>query len=117
MSRQNFLLAAVVGAIVIFLLSFLPVIGPLIGGLVAGLVARGKIRNGAMAGVAAGLIGAALVALVFLLGPAPMTGIFQHALVGVLRSFGVAVILLVIGVLYALLGLVGGAIGAAIVKG
>ena len=57
MGRQNFVLAAFVGAIVMFVLSFFPVIGPLIGGFVAGLIARGNYRNGAEAGCVAGVIG------------------------------------------------------------
>jgi hypothetical protein len=100
-----------------FLLSFLPVIGPLIGGFVAGLIARGNFKNGAEAGLAAGVIGAVLVALVFLMAPPNMSGIFQYALAGILKPFGIVIILVVIGLFHALLGLVGGAIGAALVKG
>ena len=117
MGKQNFWLAAVVGAIVMFLLSFLPVIGPLIGGFVAGLIARGNPWNGAKAGFVAGIIGAALAALIFLLGPPAISGIFQYALAGLLRPFGIAIILAAIGLFHALLGLVGGAVGAALVKG
>jgi len=116
MSKHNFWLAAIVGAIVMFLLSFLPVIGPLIGGFVAGIIARGNPWNGAKAGFVAGVIGAALAALVILLGASILGGIFHHALAGLLVGAGIGVILLAIGLYHALLGLVGGAVGAAIVK-
>ena len=116
MSRQNFWLAAAVGAIVMFIFFFLPVIGPLIGGFVAGLIARGTPKNGAKAGLAAGVIGAVLTALLFLLG-ANMIGIFQYARAGVLGSSGVEVLLLFAGLYHVLFGLVGGAVGAALVKG
>jgi hypothetical protein len=116
MGRQNFWLAAIVGAIVMFLLSFLPVIGPLIGGFVAGLIARGKPWNGAKAGIAAGIIGAFLAAVIFLVGITVLGGIFNQALAGVLAGFGLAFILAAILLYHGLLGLVGGAVGAAIVK-
>ena len=117
MGKQNFWLAAVVGAIVMFLLSFLPVIGPLIGGFVAGLIARGNPWNGAKAGFVAGIIGAALAALVLFLGASILGGIFHHALAGILVGAGLGIILVAIGLYHALLGLVGGAVGAALVKG
>jgi hypothetical protein len=116
MGRQNFWLAAVVGAIVMFIFFFLPFIGPLVGGFVAGLIARGTPKNGAKAGLAAGVIGAVLAALVFLVGPWNM-GIFQYARTGVLSTFGMEILLLVMGLYHALFGLVGGAVGAALVKG
>ena len=117
MSKQNFWLAAIVGAIVMFLLSFIPVIGPLIGGFVAGLIARGNTWNGAKAGFVAGIIGAALSAIVIFLGATILGGVFHHALAGVLVGLGIGVVLLVIGIYHAFLGLVGGAVGAALVKG
>ncbi|MDD1671198.1 MAG: DUF5518 domain-containing protein [Methanomicrobiales archaeon] len=115
MSKQDFWLAAIVGAIVMFLLSFLPVLGPLIGGFVAGLIARGNPWNGAKAGFAAGIIGAILAAFILFLGASILGGIFHHALAGLLIGAGLAVVIVVIGLYHALLGLVGGAIGAAIV--
>ena len=116
MSRQNFWLAAVVGAIVMFLLSFLPVLGPLIGGFVAGLVARGNLKNGAKAGLVAGIIGLVLTALVFCLGASVFIGILQSARGGVLRILAIEVLLLIAALYPALLGLVGGAVGAAIAR-
>src|SRR5512136_1219757 len=116
MSKQNFWLAAVVGAIVMFLLSFLPVIGPLIGGFVAGLIARGTPKNGAKAGLVAGIIGVILLALIFFLGASILTGFFQYARVGFLRTLVIEILLVIAVVYHAFLGLVGGAIGAAIQK-
>ena len=117
MGNQNFWLAAVVGAIVMFLLSFLPVVGPLIGGFVAGLIARGNPKNGAKAGGVAGIIGAILAAVIFIVGISVLSGIFNLALAGILRHEVLWIILIAIGLYHALLGLVGGAIGAALVKG
>jgi hypothetical protein len=117
MGRQNFWLAAIVGAIVMFLLSFLPVLGPLIGGFVAGLIARGNTWNGAKAGFAAGIIGAALAALVLFLGASVLGGVFRHALAGILIGAGLGILSIAIGLYQAFLGLVGGAVGAALVKG
>jgi len=116
MGRQNFWLAAIVGAIVMFLLTILPVIGPLIGGFVAGLIARGNLKNGAKAGLAAGIIGFALTALVFFLGASLFIGIFQYARAGFLATVAMEVLLLIAAIYHALLGLVGGAVGAAIAK-
>ena len=117
MGKQNFLLAVIVGAIVMFLLSFLPVVGPLIGGFVAGLIVRGGPWNGAKAGFASGIIGAVLAALVLLFGVSILGGIFHHAMAGILIGAGIGIVLIAVGVYYALLGLVGGAVGAALVKG
>ncbi|MDD1666719.1 MAG: DUF5518 domain-containing protein, partial [Methanomicrobiales archaeon] len=115
-----FWLAVIVGAIVMFLLSFLPLVGPLIGGLVAGLIAKGDVWNGAKAGFGAGLIGAILAAVILLslFDIFTIYTFFHRALAGILIRAGLGIFLIaVIGLYHALLGLVGGAVGAAIVKG
>ena len=116
MATKNFWLAVIIGAIVMFLLSFLPVIGPLIGGFVAGIIAKGGTVNGAKAGFGAGIIGAVLASIVFFVGASILGGIFHHALAGILIGAGIGVVLVAIGIYHAFLGLVGGAVGAALVK-
>ncbi len=119
MGRQNFWLAAAVGAIVMFLLSILPVLGPIIGGLVAGLIARGNPKNGAKAGLVAGVIGGILVAVTLLAGFPNLAGIFNRALAEIVGQAGldVTMSIILISLYHALLGLMGGAIGAALAKG
>ena len=116
MATKNFWLAVIVGAIVMFLLFFLPVVGPLIGGFVAGLIAKGGTTNGAKAGFGAGIIGAVLAAIIFFLGVSVLFGIFHHALAGILVGAGLGVVIVAIGLYHALLGLVGGAVGAALAQ-
>lgn len=119
MGRQNFVLAAFVGAIVMFVLSFFPVIGPLIGGFVAGLIARGNYRNGAEAGCVAGVIGGLVIAVVLVVGFPNLIGIFNRALAAMVVNAGLDSSLSFIPIIlyHAFLGLMGGAVGAAIVKG
>jgi hypothetical protein len=118
MGRQNFWLAAIVGAIVMFLLSILPVLGPLIGGFVAGLIIRGNPKKGAKAGCVAGAIGGIIVASVLAAGYLGLAGIFNRALVEILGQAGFSSTLWIISIVlyHALLGLMGGAIGAALAK-
>ena len=113
MAAKNFWLAVIVGAIVMFLLSFLPLVGPLVGGFVAGLIARGGPWNGAKAGFGAGIIGALLTAVILFMGFTVLVGIFNQALMGILKQAGLGIIIVAI----VFLGLVGGAVGAALVKG
>jgi hypothetical protein len=119
MGRQNFWLAAIVGAIVMFILPILPVLGPLLGGFVAGVIARGNPKNGAKAGLAAGIIGGLLIAALVIGGFTALTGIFNRALAeGIVRAgFDVTLSIIPITLYYALLGLMGGAVGAALAKG
>jgi hypothetical protein len=119
MGRQNFWLAAVVGAIVMFLLFFLPVVGPLFGGFVAGLIARGNPKNGAKAGFTAGIIGGLLTATLLLVGFPGLIGIFNRALAEIVvrAGFDIKISIIPICLYHGLLGLMGGAIGAALVKG
>lgn len=119
MGKQNFWLGAAVGAIVIFLLSVLPVIGPLIGGFVAGLVARGTPGNGAKTGCLAGAIGGLIMACVLAAGYLGLAGVFNRALMEILSRAGFSSTLWILSIIlyHALLGLMGGAIGAALVKG
>jgi len=116
MASNNFWVGIFVGAIVMFLLFFLPVVGPLVGGLIAGLIARGGAWNGAKAGFGAGIIGAVLAAIIIFLGISVLGGIFHHALAGILIGFGAGVLLVGLSLYHAALGLVGGAVGAAIAK-
>ena len=116
MATKNFWLAVIIGAIVMFLLFFIPVVGPLVGGFVAGLIAKGGTMNGAKAGFGAGIIGAVLAAIILFVGASILGGIFHHALAGLLIGAGIGVVLVAIGVYHAFLGLVGGAVGAALVK-
>jgi hypothetical protein len=117
MVTKNFWLAVIVGAIVMFLLSFLPLVGPLIGGFVAGLIAKGDAWNGAKAGFAAGIIGAILAAVILFVGISVLGGIFNRTLAGILFGAGLGIVIVAIGLYHAILGLVGGAVGAALVKG
>jgi hypothetical protein len=119
MGRQNFWLAAVVGALVMFLLFFIPVAGPLFGGFVAGLIARGNPQNGAKAGFVAGIVGGILAATILIVGFPGMSGIFNRALAEfVIRAgFDIKMSIIPIALYHALLGLMGGAVGAALVKG
>jgi hypothetical protein len=117
MATRNFWLAIIVGAIVMVLLSFLPLVGPLIGGFVAGLIARGGVWNGAKAGFGSGIIGAVLAAVILIIGISVLGGIFDRTLAEILGWAGTGLILVAIGLYYALLGLVGGAVGAALAKG
>jgi hypothetical protein len=118
MGRQNFWLAAIVGAIVMFLLSILPVLGPLVGGFVAGLIARGKLKAGAKVGVVAGIIGGVIIAVVLVAGFPGLAGIFNRALADIITKAGFDFRFSIIPIVlyYALLGLMGGAVGAAIAK-
>jgi hypothetical protein len=118
MSRQNFWLAAIVGAIVMFILFFLPVVGPLFGGFVAGLIARGNPKNGAKTGLTAGIIGGVLQAIILLIGFPGLIGVFNRALADMVTGAGLDPIFgaLSVCLYYALLGLMGGVIGAALVK-
>jgi hypothetical protein len=118
MGRQNFWLAAVIGAIVMFLLSVLPVLGPLVGGFVAGLIARGNPKNGAKVGCVAGIIGGLIIAAVLVAGFPNLAGIFNRALADLMVQAGYAVPLSVIPIVlyHVLLGVMGGAIGAALSK-
>ncbi|MDD1661513.1 MAG: DUF5518 domain-containing protein [Methanomicrobiales archaeon] len=119
MVNQNFWLAAIVGAIVMFLLSLLPVLGPLIGGFVAGLIARGHFKNGGKAGLVAGVIGGLLIAVILIAGFSSLAGLFNRALADIVvqAGFDIKTSILPIALYHALLGLMGGAIGAALVKG
>jgi hypothetical protein len=118
MGRQNFWLAAIVGAIVMFLLFFLPVVGPLFGGFVAGLIARGNPKNGAKAGLVAGIIGGVIIATILIIGFPGFIGVFNRALADIVISAGFdsKLSIIPIGLYYALLGLMGGVIGAALAK-
>ncbi|MDD1667524.1 MAG: DUF5518 domain-containing protein [Methanomicrobiales archaeon] len=118
MGKQTFWLAAAVGAIVMFLLSILPVLGPIIGGFVAGLIARGNPKNGAKVGGVAGIIGGLIVASVLAAGYLGLAGIFNRALVEILGQAGFSSTLWIISIVlyHALLGLMGGAIGAALAR-
>jgi hypothetical protein len=118
MGRQNFWLAVVVGAIVMFLLSILPVLGPLVGGFVAGLIIRGNPKKGAKAGCVAGAIGGIIVASVLAAGYLGLAGIFNSALKEILDLAGFSSTLWILTIIlyHALLGLMGGAIGAALAK-
>ena len=119
MGRQNFWLAASVGAIVMFILPILPVLGPLIGGFVAGLIARGNPKNGAKAGLVAGIVGGLLIAAILIAGFPSLAGIFNRALAEIVVQSGVDIktSIIPIALYHALLGLMGGAVGAALVKG
>ncbi len=119
MATKNFWLAVIVGAIVMFLLSFLPLIGPLIGGFVAGLIARGNTKNGAKAGFAAGIIGGLLTATILIVGFPGLSGVFNRALAEIVvrAGFDIKISIIPICLYHGLLGLMGGAVGAALVKG
>jgi hypothetical protein len=119
MGNQNFWLAAIVGAIVMFLLFFLPVVGPLFGGFVAGLIIRGTFKNGAKAGFTAGIIGGFLTATILIIGFPGLSGIFNRALAEIVvrAGFDIKLSIIPICLYHGLLGLMGGAVGAALVKG
>ncbi len=110
----RFWLGVAAGLIVMFavalvlmnVLDFLPLAGPFVGGLVAGYVAGKGITNGGKAGIAAGAIGAVVIAVDFLLQSGYLRGITAP-----LQTFDVYIIIIVIGISYAILGFIGGAMG------
>jgi len=110
-AESIFWLAVIVGFVVMLVLFFLPVINYLVGGFVAGILARGGTWNGAKVGFMAGIIGAVIIGAVILLG-----GTIFLGLIGFLGGLVIAVVLLVLGLMSAILGLVGGAIGGTIAK-
>lgn len=112
MAKGNFWLGAGIGFIIMVLLgNVLPVLGPIIGGLVAGLIAKGGLWNGAKAGFFAGLFGAIVVIVIGL-----VVGTLALGLFGFFVALGVGVILVITALYYAILGLVGGAVGGLISK-
>ena len=112
MAKGSFWPGAVVGFILMVLIGgALPVLGPIIGGFVAGLIAKGGMWNGAKAGFTAGIFGA-LVVIIFGL----MIGTLALGLFGFLLALGIGVILVATALYFAVLGLVGGAIGGLISK-
>jgi len=112
MAKGSFWTGAVVGFILMVLLGgLLPVLGPIIGGLVAGLIAKGGMWNGAKAGFTAGIFGALVVIIIGL-----VVGTLAMGLFGFLLALGIGVILIATALYFAVLGLVGGAIGGLISK-
>jgi hypothetical protein len=107
MAKGNFWLAALAGFIIMVLLGgVLPILGPIIGGVVAGLIAKGGMWNGAKAGCVAGIFGALVTSIIAL-----VIGTMALGLLGFLAALGVGLILVILALYFAILGLVGGAIG------
>jgi hypothetical protein len=103
----RFWLGVITGwALMLILSPFLPVLGPLVGGFVAGLLAKKGFWNGGKAGFIAGLFGAIVVAVILLIG-----GTFLLGFLGFLATLGIGVVLILAGLYYAILGLIGGAAG------
>jgi hypothetical protein len=112
MAKGRFWVGAAVGFILMVLIGgALPVLGPVIGGFVAGLIAKGGLWNGAKAGFTAGILGALVVIIIGL-----VIGTLAMGLFGFLLVLGIGAILIATALYYAVLGLVGGAIGGLISK-
>jgi hypothetical protein len=107
----SFWLGVVVGFIVMILLGSLPVLGPVVGGFVAGIIARGGAWNGAVAGFTSGILGAIIIGVVFTIGGSLVFGV-----PGFLMGMGVSFFAILAALYFAILGFVGGAIGAAIAR-
>jgi hypothetical protein len=117
--RDKFWMAVIIGFLVMLafalitvnLLKFIPLLGPFIGGLVAGLIVRRNLIEGGKAGLVAGIIGGVVVSIDYLLGTAILQGILEPfaAFAGVLLVF-------IVVIYFAILGWIGGAIGAMIRK-
>lgn len=107
----SFWLGVIVGFIVMLLLNSLPVLGPIIGGFVAGIIGRGGAWNGAVAGFTSGILGAILISVIFIVGGSLFLGI-----PGFLLGLGTSLIVILAAFYFGVLGFVGGAIGAAILK-
>ncbi len=112
MAEGNFWFAALVGFIIMVLLGgVLPVLGPIIGGLVAGLIAKGGMMNGAKAGFVAGIFGALVTGMIIL-----VIGTMALGLLGFLAAMGIGLVMVILALYFAILGLVGGAVGGMLAK-
>jgi len=101
------------GFIALIFLSWIPILGPILAGFIAGVIAGGGAGRGASAGFTSGMIGFSIVAVIALVGGSffgivmeDFLGIFV-TLLGVFAAFA----LLVAGLFYGFLCLIGGAVG------
>ena len=111
---KTFWISVIAGVIVMLafavlsvnILDLIPIINPLIGGLVAGLIIGRGALCGSKAGVVAGIAGGVMVFLDYLLG----TGFMESVTIPMATLTG-SVLILVLIPYFAILGLIGGAIG------
>ncbi len=89
------------------ILDIVPIINPIIGGLVAGLIAGRGAVYGSKAGVISGIAGGLIVSLDFLLG----TGFLKSVTIPMATLVTTTLLIFVLLPYFAILGLVGGAIG------
>lgn len=118
-SNLSFIGGVLVGFIALILLSGIPILGPILAGFIAGVLAGGGAGRGAAAGFFAGIVGFLLLAiLVFAIGVSvfgtSIESLFEM-LSAVIGSF-IAIALIIVGLFYSLLCLVGGAIGGSLRK-
>jgi Family of unknown function (DUF5518) len=95
-----------VALVMVNLLDLIPLVSPFIGGLIAGLIAGKGIQNGGKAGIAVGVLGAAVIALDFLL----RTGYLQ-GLTAAFRTLNATLFIIVVVLYSAILAFIGGAVG------
>jgi hypothetical protein len=116
--KSGFSLAAGIfaGFLILLFLGGIPIIGPIIAGLIAGIIAGGGAGRGAGAGFAAGMVGYAFLVVLILSGISFIgTGGIFETLIGIIGGF-VVIALLLLGLFYGLLCMIGGAIGGLIRK-
>jgi hypothetical protein len=89
------------------ILDLVPIINPFIGGLVAGLIAGRGALYSSKAGVVSGIAGGLIVSLDFLLG----TGFLKSVTIPMATLVTTTLLIFVLIPYFAILGLVGGAIG------
>lgn len=112
-SRLSYWAGVFVGFIALIFLSGIPILGPILAGLVAGVIAGGGAARGASAGFTTGALGFFILAMILMIGGS-FIGISSDTLIGafapLLGAFS-ALLLMVVGLFYGILCLIGGAIG------
>lgn len=111
---KTFWISVIAGVIVMLafavvsvnIFNLIPIINPFIGGLAAGLIARRGALVGSKSGIVSGIAGGLIVFLDYLLG----TGFLQSVTVPMATLAG-SLLLIVLIPYFAILGLIGGAVG------
>jgi predicted nucleic acid-binding Zn ribbon protein len=105
----------IVGFFALLFLGAIPIVGPILAGLIGGIVAGGGAWRGAGVGFLSGSIGFVVLAIIILGGTSVGSGSFIETLILIFGEF-LVLALLVVGLLYGLLCMIGGAIGGLIRK-
>ncbi|MDD1682961.1 MAG: DUF5518 domain-containing protein [Methanoregula sp.] len=96
-------------AVTVNIFHLIPILNPFVGGLVAGLIVRKGPLYGGRAGVVSGIAGGLIVFLDYLIG----TGFIKGATIAVAALTG-SIFLIVLLPYFAILALIGGAVGGQI---